>query len=68
MGEDGAVGLLEMKEAGAQTIAQDKSTSLIFDMPKAAITIGAVDKVLPLHAIADEAMRMCVNSQNNKNS
>ncbi len=52
MGDDGARGLLEMKNAGAYTIAQDEATSVIFGMPNEAIKLGAVDKVLPLDRIA----------------
>jgi two-component system, chemotaxis family, protein-glutamate methylesterase/glutaminase len=52
MGDDGARGMLEMKEAGASTIAQDEATSVVFGMPNEAIKRGAVDKVLPLPAIA----------------
>jgi two-component system chemotaxis response regulator CheB len=52
MGDDGARGMLEMKQAGASTIAQDEATSVVFGMPKEAIKLGAVDKVLPLEAVA----------------
>jgi two-component system chemotaxis response regulator CheB len=52
MGDDGARGMLEMKQAGAQTIAQDEATCVVFGMPKEAIKLGGVDKVLPLHAVA----------------
>jgi two-component system, chemotaxis family, protein-glutamate methylesterase/glutaminase len=52
MGDDGARGMLEMKEAGAATIAQDEATSIVFGMPKEAIKRGAVDTVLPLPSIA----------------
>lgn len=52
MGADGAKGLLEMKENGAYTIAQDEATSIVFGMPKEAIQIGAVDKVVPLPDIS----------------
>ncbi|MBI5893043.1 MAG: chemotaxis response regulator protein-glutamate methylesterase [Deltaproteobacteria bacterium] len=48
MGEDGARGLLEMKEAGAHTVAQDEASSIVFGMPKKAIEMGAADKVVPL--------------------
>jgi two-component system chemotaxis response regulator CheB len=51
MGDDGARGLREMKEAGAITIAQDEATCIVFGMPKEAIKLGGVDKVLPLTAI-----------------
>jgi len=52
MGDDGASGMLEMKQAGAVTIAQDEATSVVFGMPHEAIKRGAVDRVLPLEAIA----------------
>ena len=48
MGDDGAKGMLEMKEAGAYTIAQDEESCVVFGMPKEAIKLGAVDKILPL--------------------
>ncbi len=57
MGDDGAKGLLEMKEAGASTIAQDEETCVVFGMPKKAIDLGAVDRVLPLSAIAGAVLR-----------
>ena len=52
MGADGAQGLLEMKEAGAATIAQDEKTSVVFGMPQEAIKLNAADKILPLEHIA----------------
>ncbi len=52
MGDDGASGMLEMKQAGAATIAQDEATSVVFGMPNEAIKRGAVDTILPLHQIA----------------
>lgn len=52
MGDDGARGLLEMKEAGAATIAQDEHSCVVFGMPKEAIKLDAVDRVLPLECIA----------------
>ena len=58
MGADGAEGLLEMKKAGASTIAQDEQSCVVFGMPKEAIKKGAADKVLPLDQIAIEMMRM----------
>jgi two-component system chemotaxis response regulator CheB len=51
MGDDGAMGMLEMKEAGAFTIAQDEESCVVFGMPKKAIELNAVDRVLSLHAI-----------------
>ena len=57
MGDDGAKGLLEMKQAGAKTVAQDEKTCVVFGMPKEAIKLGAVDKVLPLDSIASYVVR-----------
>ena len=51
MGDDGARGMLEMKQAGAATIAQDEATSVVFGMPNEAIKLGAVDEILPLKSI-----------------
>jgi two-component system chemotaxis response regulator CheB len=56
MGGDGAQGLLEMKGAGARTFAQDEASCVVFGMPKVAIELGAVDRVLPLERIAPEAL------------
>jgi two-component system chemotaxis response regulator CheB len=52
MGDDGARGMLEMKQAGAKTIAQDEATCVVFGMPKEAIKLGGADKILPLQSIA----------------
>ena len=57
MGDDGAHGLLEMKQAGALTVAQDEATSVVFGMPKEAIALGAAAKVLPLERLAAEIVR-----------
>ena len=51
MGDDGARGLLEMKDAGAVTYAQDEASCVVFGMPREAIRIGAVDHVLPLESL-----------------
>jgi two-component system chemotaxis response regulator CheB len=53
MGDDGARGLLEMKQAGARTLAQDESSCVVFGMPKEAIKLGAADRVVPLQHIPD---------------
>jgi two-component system chemotaxis response regulator CheB len=57
MGDDGARGLLEMKETGAVTVAQDEKTCVVFGMPKEAIALGAADRILPLQGIPAEIMR-----------
>jgi two-component system, chemotaxis family, protein-glutamate methylesterase/glutaminase len=56
MGDDGAQGLLEMKETGAITIAQDEASCVVFGMPREAIARGATDFVLPLTQIARQAL------------
>ena len=52
MGKDGAAGLLEMKNAGAFTIAQDEKSSVVYGMPKEAAVIGAAMKIAPLEKIS----------------
>lgn len=58
MGTDGAEGLLEMKKAGASTIAQDEKSCVVFGMPKEAIKLGAADKIVALDSIASEIIKM----------
>lgn len=53
MGDDGATGLLEMKEAGAHTVAQDEFSSVVYGMPKVAFEKGAADTVLHLDEVAN---------------
>lgn len=57
MGDDGARGMLEMKEAGAYNISQDEATSVVFGMPNEAIKRGGVDKILPLEKISAEVIK-----------
>jgi len=57
MGDDGAAGLLEMRSAGARTVAQDEDSCVVFGMPKEAIKRGGVEKTLALAAIAQEILR-----------
>ena len=58
MGDDGAHGLLEMKRAGAATVAQNEETCVVFGMPKEAIALGAADKIVPLSAIPAEIQQL----------
>lgn len=58
MGADGAVGLLEMREAGACTIAQDEASCVVFGMPNEAIKLNGAVKVLPLNRIADSIQKL----------
>jgi len=59
MGDDGAKGMLEMKQAGAYTIAQDEKSCVVFGMPNEAIKLGGVDKILPLEGIAGAMLKKC---------
>lgn len=54
MGDDGARGLLEMKQAGAYTVAQDEASCVVYGMPREAVALGGVDKVLPLDKMSGE--------------
>lgn len=58
MGADGAEGMKEMKAMGAATIAQDEKSCVVFGMPKEAIKLGVVDRVVPLEFIAAEILKM----------
>ena len=62
MGADGAQGMLRMKEGGAKTIAQDEASCVVFGMPKEAIKLGAVDRVVPLELIPQEIIHFINNS------
>jgi two-component system chemotaxis response regulator CheB len=57
MGEDGAKGLLEMQEAGAFTVAQDKESSLVWGMPGVAVKLGAAQQIVPLEQVAATLLR-----------
>ncbi len=57
MGDDGARGLREMHDGGAQTVAQDEASCVVFGMPKEAIKLGAADVVVPLQQIPDTIIR-----------
>ncbi|HRU66435.1 MAG TPA: chemotaxis protein CheB, partial [Spirochaetota bacterium] len=59
MGNDGAAGLLEMKEAGAWTIAQNEESCVVFGMPKEAIKLGAAKMVTDIDGIVDYIKKMC---------
>jgi two-component system chemotaxis response regulator CheB len=58
MGEDGAKGLLELKNAGGYTIAEDASTAVVHGMPAVAAKIGAARAVLPLDQIGQRLMQL----------
>lgn len=58
MGADGAGGLLEMRNEGAGTIGQDESSCIVYGMPKEAVKLGAVDRVVPLDKIPENILSM----------
>ena len=64
MGDDGARGLLEMKNAGAQTIAQDKASCVVFGMPKVAIELGGADHIVPLDQMGRQLLKLAENDMN----
>jgi two-component system chemotaxis response regulator CheB len=61
MGDDGARGLLAMRQAGARTIAQDEATCVVFGMPKEAIALGAAELVLPLDRIPGQLLQLAAS-------
>jgi two-component system chemotaxis response regulator CheB len=63
MGEDGAEGLLKVREAGGYTIAEDASTAVVYGMPAAAVRLGAVCESLPLPAIAPRILELISGKQ-----
>lgn len=62
MGSDGALGMKKLHEAGATTIAQNEETCLVYGMPRAAVELGVVDRVLPLGMIPS-ALHQAVQEQ-----
>lgn len=57
MGDDGAKGMLEMKQAGSWNLAQDEASCVVYGMPKEAVKAGAVDRVLPLGELAEAVLK-----------
>tara|TARA_B110001454_G_scaffold106457_1_gene100243 strand:+ start:86474 stop:87529 length:1056 start_codon:yes stop_codon:yes gene_type:complete len=62
MGKDGAEGLLEMKKAGSYNFAQDEKSCVVYGMPGAAVSAGAIDKILPLDRMAGEILNQIKKS------
>lgn len=58
MGNDGADELVKIKDKGGKIIAEDQSTCIVYGMPKAAVETGQVDRIVPLHEISNEILRM----------
>ncbi len=64
MGKDGAIGLKMIKQANHHTVVQDKASSSVFGMPKAAIELGAATKILPINEIGMHLIKIANNTQN----
>lgn len=62
MGKDGAQGMLEMKQAGSFTIAQDEASCVVFGMPREAIALGGAAEVLPLQNVARRTLEYLVST------
>lgn len=62
MGRDGAEAMAELRRAGAQCLAQDEATSVVFGMPRAAIELGAVDRATPIGEMARNVLDLCSKS------
>ena len=58
MGEDGAEGLLQLRNRGGYTIAEDESTAVVYGMPAEAVRLGGVSESLPLPAIAPRILEL----------
>jgi two-component system, chemotaxis family, protein-glutamate methylesterase/glutaminase len=58
MGSDGASGLLQIRQAGGATIAQDEESCVVFGMPREAIRMDAAEQVLPLQQVASNILRL----------
>lgn len=62
MGKDGAIGMLEMHQAGAYNFAQDEATCVVFGMPREAIAVGAVDEIIPIQDMAKRVLQKLASS------
>jgi len=57
MGDDGALGMQKLKQAGALTLAQDEESSVVYGMPKSAVDLGAVDEIASLSSMGRAIVR-----------
>jgi two-component system chemotaxis response regulator CheB len=62
MGKDGAIGMLEMRQAGAYNLAQNEETCVVFGMPREAIAVGAVDEIVPIQDMAQRVLSRLAQS------
>jgi two-component system chemotaxis response regulator CheB len=58
MGDDGAMGLLNMRQAGAHTIVQDEQSCVVFGMPKEAIARAGAERIVPLTKVAETLINL----------
>ena len=63
MGADGAEAMLNMREAGCTTLAQDEASSVVWGMPGAAVKLGGVEEILPLGKIAERILQVAYGSE-----
>jgi two-component system chemotaxis response regulator CheB len=66
MGDDGAIGIKELFDSGAYTVAQNEESSVVFGMAQSAIKAGAIRKIVPLSDIASEIVMFCMGSETQK--
>jgi len=62
MGKDGAVAMLEMRQAGAYNFAQDEASCVVFGMPREAIAVGAIDEVVSIQDMAQKVLQRLISS------
>ena len=62
MGQDGAIGMLEMRQAGAYNLAQDEASCVVFGMPREAIAVGAVDEIVPIQEMTQRVLNRLMQS------
>jgi two-component system chemotaxis response regulator CheB len=62
MGKDGAIGMLEMRQAGSYNLAQDEASCVVFGMPREAIAVGAVDEVVPIQEMTQRVLNRLMQS------
>lgn len=62
MGGDGGIGMLKMRQAGARTMAQDESTSVVFGMPKVAYECGGAERLVPIEAVAGRILKIILGT------
>jgi two-component system, chemotaxis family, protein-glutamate methylesterase/glutaminase len=62
MGKDGAIGMMEMRQAGAYNFAQDEATCVVYGMPKEAVAVGAVHESVPIQEMAQKVLQRIVST------